>query len=81
MQGFRDFSENVVLQQDCEAIAEIQNAIDTDRRTGTLEFAVPGDRYGFAMRRILRRLKREELAAADNHQSQPVSVEAAEVLL
>ena len=81
MKGFRDFSENVVLQQDCEAIAEIQKAIDNDRRKGTVEFAVPGDRYGFAMRRILRRLKREELVDTDNLQSQKVSLEAGDAPL
>jgi vanillate O-demethylase monooxygenase subunit len=63
MEGFRDFSENVVLQQDCEAIAYLQAAIDADRRTGTVELNIASDRYGIAMRGILRELKQEELAA------------------
>jgi vanillate O-demethylase monooxygenase subunit len=64
MEGFRDFSENVVLQQDCEAIAHLQAAIDADRRTGTVELNIASDRYGIAMRGILRKLKQEELGAA-----------------
>jgi len=63
MEGFRDFSENVVLQQDCEAIAYLQAAIDADRRTCTVELNIASDRYGIAMRGILRELKQEELAA------------------
>jgi hypothetical protein len=53
----------VVLQQDCEAIAYLQAAIDADRRTGTVELNIASDRYGIAMRGILRKLKQEELSA------------------
>ena len=60
MESFRDFSENVVLQQDCEALAFIQAAIDSDTRTGTVEFGIAGDRFGITMRRILRKMKQEE---------------------
>ena len=61
MENFRDFSENVVLQQDCDALAYIQSAIETDRRTGNVEFGIVSDRFGAKMRGILRKLKQDEV--------------------
>jgi phenylpropionate dioxygenase-like ring-hydroxylating dioxygenase large terminal subunit len=71
MESFRDFSEDVVLQQDCEAIACIQSAIESDRRTGTVELNIASDRYGIAMRGILRKLKQEELGAENRERAAP----------
>jgi vanillate O-demethylase monooxygenase subunit len=61
---FRTISEDVVFQQDSEALAHMQRAIESDRRTGRVEFGMAGDRYGVAMRGILRKLKQQELPAA-----------------
>jgi vanillate O-demethylase monooxygenase subunit len=60
---FRRIAEDVVFQQDAEALGLIQNIVETDRRTGNVEFGIAGDRYGVAMRGILRKMSQEERLA------------------
>jgi vanillate O-demethylase monooxygenase subunit len=61
---FRQTGEDIVFEQDSQAMALMQEIIETDKRTGTVEFGIAGDRYGVAMRGILRKMKQEELGAS-----------------
>ena len=61
---FRDFSRDVVFQQDVEAIESMQNAIVNDHRTGKVEFGIASDRFGLTMRRMLKKMKDAELVDA-----------------
>lgn len=61
MEAFRDMSQNVVFQQDCDAIEYMQATIESDRRSGKVEFGFAGDRYALTMRGILRKLKQHEM--------------------
>lgn len=60
MEKFCEMLENVVFQQDCDAMEDIQATIESDRRTGIVEFGIAGDRFGMAMRKILRDMHRKE---------------------
>lgn len=61
IEAFCDFLEKVVFQQDVDVITEMNKVILADNRTGTVEYGIPGDRYGIKMRKILRRMKGEEV--------------------
>jgi len=54
--------EGVVFEQDVTALGAMQRAIDEDRRSGQVEYSINSDRFGMAMRRILRDRKAEESA-------------------
>ncbi len=60
MDKFRDFSRDVVFEEDVEALGLINDYIVQDRRPGEVEFGIPGDRFGIRMRQILRKLKDKE---------------------
>lgn len=61
IEAFRDLLEGVVFQQDVDVITEMNQMVLADDRTGTVEYGIPGDRYGIKMRKILRRMKGEEV--------------------
>jgi vanillate O-demethylase monooxygenase subunit len=52
--------ENVVFQQDVDALKDIQVLVDEDERPGRIEVSMAGDRWGIKMRKILREMKARE---------------------
>ncbi|MEZ5897178.1 MAG: aromatic ring-hydroxylating dioxygenase subunit alpha [Parvularculaceae bacterium] len=59
-------TENVVFEQDAEAVLFMQRFIDEDNRPGRVEFNMACDRFGMAMRKILRVMKERELAELES---------------
>lgn len=57
---FRDFSSNVVFQQDADAFQSMQTAIESDFRTGIVEFGITTDRFGMKMRKMIKEWKEAE---------------------
>lgn len=53
-------SENVVFQQDVDAVRDMQAYVEKDARPGRVEFSMAYDRFGLKMRRILQAMKERE---------------------
>lgn len=56
--------EDVVFEQDVQAVRDMQAYIDEDVRPGRVEFSMAGDRFGMKMRQILARMKARESSPA-----------------
>lgn len=54
---------DVVFEQDVAALQDIQAAVESDDRSGRVEFSMPYDNFGLRMRRILREMKEREASA------------------
>jgi nitrite reductase/ring-hydroxylating ferredoxin subunit len=53
--------EDIVFEQDVQALTDIQAYADEDRRPGRIEVSMAGDRWGIKMRKILKDMKAKEL--------------------
>lgn len=53
--------EEIVFEQDVEAVRAMQAYIEQDTRAGRVEFSMAYDSFGIKMRRILREMKQREL--------------------
>jgi phenylpropionate dioxygenase-like ring-hydroxylating dioxygenase large terminal subunit len=62
-EAVQNIIENVVFQQDVEAVSDIQANVNEDRRPGRIEVSMTGDRWGIKMRKMLKELKAREVAA------------------
>lgn len=55
--------QDVVFEEDVEALRDVQASVDGDVRLGRVEFNMAGDRFAVRMRQILKDLKEQELSA------------------
>jgi phenylpropionate dioxygenase-like ring-hydroxylating dioxygenase large terminal subunit len=56
--------EDIVFEQDVQAVHGVQANVDEDNRPGRVEVSMAGDRWGIKMRRILKDMKAKELGEA-----------------
>jgi vanillate O-demethylase monooxygenase subunit len=54
--------EDIVFEQDVQALTDIQAYVDEDNRPGRIEVSMAGDRWGIKMRKILKEMKAKELS-------------------